>query len=430
MGFIVYRVPFPINRLPDTHPELDGGRRDPMKGPVSLIRSEKIPNHENLGPILEWSEGKAYLVIDRIAYQGKAGAILCYCNPPVHQVGNPGLDAYLDGLDRVFDLREDLAFLILYGANDPVHAGGDLKESLTRLDNTLKLKGERAAAGASDEEIDQLFDWADIRLKKGQALHGRIRKLSDHMRVVAICGGGTRFGGSAEIPLMADYLVGDSRSAMCFSEAMIGLIPGWAGIARSLIKAGLTNTEYMAKTSREVNAEQLKAIGIYNEVVPVPFPFPRRERTDDPEADKKRYLEALDSHDQEVGLMLLPKGLELSTCPEGQIPVLSQGEKVVLATTEEIAQEVNRRKDPNTYSDLWGRPLKEVKEEMGRLGRPLAPQSIAALEALVEGYNLQDFDEIAFVEREMKADARLYRDPRFRSGLIATLEQSVANYSE
>ena len=60
-----------------------------MKGPVGLVRSDKIEGYENLGPIYEWSEGKAYLTIDRVSFGGKTGAILCYCNPPVHQVGNP-----------------------------------------------------------------------------------------------------------------------------------------------------------------------------------------------------------------------------------------------------------------------------------------------------------------------------------------------------
>jgi hypothetical protein len=68
-----------------------------MEGPVSLVRSEKIEGYRNLGPIYEWSEGKAYLIIDRVTCNGRAGAILCYYNPPVHQVGNLELDAYLEG---------------------------------------------------------------------------------------------------------------------------------------------------------------------------------------------------------------------------------------------------------------------------------------------------------------------------------------------
>ncbi|MDZ7698267.1 MAG: hypothetical protein U5R49_15550 [Deltaproteobacteria bacterium] len=139
-----------------------------MKGPGGLIRSNAIPGYENRGPLVEWSEGKAYLLIDHVVFKGAAGAVLCYYNPPVHQVGNPGLDAYLEGLDRVNEKRSDFEFLVLYGANDPVHAGGDLKESLDKLDRTLEIKKEKEAAGASPEAVDRLFEWADGRLKKGR----------------------------------------------------------------------------------------------------------------------------------------------------------------------------------------------------------------------------------------------------------------------
>ena len=399
-----------------------------MKGPIRLIRSDKVEGYENKGPIYEWQEGNAYLFIDKVDFEGKTGALLCYYNPPVHQVGNPGLDAYLEGLNKVFEGRDGLKFLILYGANDSVHAGGDLKESLNRLDKTLDLKKQKEAAGASAEEIDQLFDWADSRLKKGIAVHGLVRKIAQHLRVVAVCGGGTRFGGSAEIPLMADYLVGDSRSGMCFSEAMIGLIPGWSGIARTLVKAGLTNAQYMAMASKEVKAPKLREIGVYNEVVDVSFPFPKRQKTDDPEADKAAYLQALETHNDETGRLLLPKALEIATCAEEGIPVVGDNDRATLASKEEMFQEVERRKDPEKYSGLWGKPLREVKEEMKKMGRPLAPQSVEGLTKLLEAYDPSAFDEVSFVQKEMEADARLYRDPRFRAGLIATLEQRVADY--
>ncbi len=401
-----------------------------MKGPMGLIRSDKIEDYENLGSIDEWTEGKAYLMIDRVSFDGKEGAILCYCNPPVHQVGNPGLDAYLKGLDKVFALKGELAFLVLYGPNDPVHAGGDLKESLRNLDRTHEAKKEKEADGASNEEINQLFEWADNRIKKGIALHGSVRKIAEHLRVMAVCGGGTRFGGSAEIPLMADYLVGDSRSSMCFSEAMIGLIPGWAGIARTLVKAGITNAAYMGKTSKEVKAPQLKDIGIYNAVVDVPLPFPKRERTDDPDADRLNYLEALETHNQDTGLLILPEGLRLATCPKEEIPVILPNERLTLSTTPETDKEVERRKNPENYSQIWGKPLREVNEEIKNMGRPLAPQSIEALDDLLADYDASEFDEEAFVKREADADSRLYRDPRFRAGLIATLEQKIGDYRE
>jgi enoyl-CoA hydratase/carnithine racemase len=183
-------------------------------------------------------------------------------------------------------------------------------------------------------------------------------------------------------------------------------------------------------TSREVTADQLKGIGIYNEVVSVPFPFPRREKTNDPDADKANYLAALETHNDDSGLLLFPKALDMATCPENAIPRVNEKERMILAAEEDVSREVARRKDPGSYARLWGKSLREAKDEIRRLGRPLAPQSIEALNGLLGDYDPSAFDEPAFVEREMKADARLYRDPRFRAGLMATLEQTVADYRE
>lgn len=399
-----------------------------MKGPMGLVRSDKLPGFENAGPLYEWSDGETYLMIDQVTYRGTSGAVLAYYNPPVHQVGNPELDAFLAGLDRVLEKGAELSFLVYYGANDPVHAGGDLKESLNKLDRTLELKKEKQAAGAPPEDVDQLYEWADARLKKGFSLYEHMRQIAGRMRLVAVCGGGTRFGGSAEIPLMADYLLGDSRSGMCFSEAMIGLIPGWSGIGRVLTKAGKQNAEYMAKTSTPLKAADLRTIGVYNEVVEVEETFPRRDKTGDRDADKARYKEALEDHNHRTGLLLLPKALEMATCPEGQIRVVEPDRRPVLLEEQKIAREVERRKDPENYSHLWNRPIREVKEELEKLGRPLAPQSIEALDELFQGYDPGDFDEQDFVRKESQADAQLYRDPRFRAGLTATLEQKVADF--
>ncbi len=399
-----------------------------MKGPIQVIKSGKIEGVQDLGPIHEWSEGSADFIIEQVSYKGAPGAMAVYYNPPVHQVGNPALGAYLEGLDKVYARKRDLRFLVLSGANDPVHAGGDLKESLEKLDRTLAMIKEKEKSNASPAEIDQLYDWADNRLKKGTALHGSIRKIAQHLRVVAVCGGGTRFGGSAEIPLMADYLVGDSRSGMCFSEAMIGLIPGWAGVARAVVKAGPLNARYMALTGKEVKADKLKAAGIYNVVVDVSIPFPKMQKTGDPKGDKAAYAQALEKHDEETGLCLLPRGLDLAICPAEEIPRVKQPAQLV--SESEIAREVERRENPQNYAHLWGKPLKEAGEEINRLGRPLAPQSVDALLKLFAGFERDSFDEAAFVRKEMEADGRLYRDSRLRAGLMATLEQKVADYRE
>ena len=377
-----------------------------------------------------WSEGQTYLYLDAVQFRGAKGGIICYYNPPVHSVGTPGVDAYLEAIRIVSENKGEFQFLIFHAGCDPVHAGGDLKESLSKLDNTIETRKEMERRGASAEEIDALYKWADIRLEKGFDLYSGIRSLSEDVRLIALCGGGTRFGGSAEVPLMADYLVGDSRSGVCFSEAMIGLLPGWSGVGRSITKAGSLNAKYMAMTSTEVKAPQLREIGIYNILVEIHLPFPKFERADDEALDRTRYQEALQKHGDEAGMLLLPKALELAVCPMEKIPLVKEARRKDLATDEEIAEQVARRKDPETYRGLWGKHLGEVEKQIATLGRPLAPQSVDELQKLFSGYDPSRFDEKGFVRTEMEADARLYRDPRFRAGIIATLEQKVANFKE
>ncbi|MDO8491509.1 MAG: hypothetical protein Q7T04_05800, partial [Dehalococcoidia bacterium] len=216
----------------------------------------------------------------------------------------------------------------------------------------------------------------------------------------------------------------------CFSEAMLGIIPGWSGVARMLVKAGLPNAAYMAELGREVKAGKLKEIGVANEVVNVPLPFPRKQKTDRPEVDNAEYQKALDAHDEETGLLLLPKALELATCPVDKVSKVMEKDRRNMDEGEDVSAEIARRANPENYAHLWGRPLREVQEEIGKLGRPLAPQSIKALRGLLEDYDPSTFDEYAFVQREMETDARLYRDPRYRVGVVAALEQTVADFRE
>ncbi|MFH1489654.1 MAG: enoyl-CoA hydratase-related protein [Pseudomonadota bacterium] len=399
-----------------------------MYGPVRLIRSKEISNYRNLEPVYEWKDRRAYLIIDKVLYQERPGAILCYHNPPVHQIGTTSLHAYHAGLDRVLKTRDELEFLLLCGANDPVHSGGDLKESLAKLRESLDKKREKVSRGASEEDIDRLFSWGERRLKKGVVLYEKIRNVARAMRVVGLCGGGLRFGGSAEIPLMADYLIGDSRSGMCFSEAMIGIIPGWGGITRIMVKAGKINGEYMAKTARPVYAHSLESIGVYNEVVEVPFSFPSKGKTGDPDKDGKRYNEALEEHNDNTAGILLPAALHLAVLPKDEIPTKPKNEKEILATREEISREVSRRVDPRNYSHLWGKTLKAVKKDIAALGRPLAPQSIEAIDLLLNQYDESEFDELQFAGKELEVDALLYRDPRFLEGLTALLDQRVPDF--
>ena len=230
---------------------------------------------------------------------------------------------------------------------------------------------------------------------------------------------------------MADWLVGDSRSAMCFSEAMIGLIPGWAGVARAVTKAGALNARLMAQAAREVRAEDLLDVAVYDAVVEIDEPLPTMGRTGDREADRRAYESELARHDARVWPRLVLTGLELATCDELALPHKPRGpDRRSLATAAEVRAELARRAEPETYREIWGRSLGQARDELRALGRPLAPQSVAELDALLGRAEAGELDEDGFVEAEKQADARLYRDPRLKRGIEATLEQRVADFRE
>ena len=137
-----------------------------MHGPIRIVRSDTIKGLQNTGSLYRWVEGNADLYVDAVNFNGQEGCIICYNNPPVHQVGNPALDAYLEAIGILEKEKSRYKFLILYGSNDPVHAGGDLKESLSKLDNAGVLKQELEARGAKAEEIDARL-YRDSRLRTG-----------------------------------------------------------------------------------------------------------------------------------------------------------------------------------------------------------------------------------------------------------------------
>lgn len=397
-----------------------------MKGPITVVQGSGVPGLTRVGSLHQWSEGAAYLHVDHVRYQGVEGAVFTYYNPPVHQMGNPALIAYLAGFEALQAAGDALRFVLLVSSADPVHAGGDLKESLGKLTATLEARKALEAKGAPAAEIDALYQWGDARLERGLSLYLAVRSAARTRRTVAVCAGGTRFGGSAEVMLLGDVLVGDSRSGMCFSEAQIGLIPGWGGVGRAVTKAGPEAARRMATLCPIVAAPELLTLGLYDQVVTVDRAFPRMTKLPDGTPDKAAYAEALQANEEATLLALLPAALDAAIAPAPP----ARAARPAPGDAAALAAEVARRSDPETYRDLWGQSLKDAAEPLKTLGRPLAPQSVEKLEALFASTSPDAFDEEAFVRLESRLDAELYRDPRFLQGIRATLDQTVADFTK
>lgn len=338
--------------------------------------------------VYQWRNNSQLLFAQYIAYRNKVGAVLYYENPPVHQINTEALTAYQRALDRIQSERQ-AHFLILLSPSDPVHAGGDLKETLKHLECIeVQRQGNRLP------QDDTPYAWADERLHKAFELYKSVRKLAARMPVIAVCNGGVRYGGSAEIPLWADYIVGDSRSAMCFSEATIGLIPGWGGVGRLISKAGYANACYMAYTGRHVSADDLIRIGVYD------------------------AIGSNDFHTLAAAFSIL----------SNQPLAGFKRNRGILVPIEDVMQEVRSRGNLLNFTSFFGKSPQEVSDIITARNQPLAPQSIAALNDLFRRYNEAHWNEESFIEYEMHLDARLYRDARLREGIRAALEGRVADF--
>ena len=372
-----------------------------------------------------WKEKNSLVALYKITFHGRSGAVIYHHNPPVHSVGTPTLDAFTNALGSVRRISGKPEFLLFWSASDPVHAGGDLKETLENLKYTVKKKSELLASGDRSEKdrIDHLYAWADKRLNKAFKLYRKVRSLNKKMRTIAICGGGIRYGGSAEIPLWADTIIGDSRSAICFSEALIGLIPGWGGIGRMISKAGYLNARTLAETARTVSAYDLKRIGIYDTVVDINFPFPEhhRQRTDAPD-----HQSALWEHHAKTSLELLPVAFAgIFDTKTGKDP------KPSLITPDRLRTEIHVRSNWNNYQYLCGEKLSVVGKTYSSFLRPLSANSLKSLETLFSTYHPASFAEESFVEKEMELDAELYRtDEDLILGIEAALEGVVPNFGD
>ena len=346
--------------------------------------------------------GLKKLFLLTIEVDGKRGAILHFENPPAHQMDTQVLYGYASALERIEKQKNELSFLIFSFAPDAIHAGGDLKETLANLH---RKEGYR---------------WADRRLLKALSLYKRVRALAQHMRVVSLLAGGEYYGGSAEFVLWADYILGDSRSSICMSETTIGLIPGWGGVARLITKSGYLNARCLVGTARKTSSRELKAIGVLNKVIEVPFPLSQKDTTP----------QKVQEYAQKTLTMLFSDAFGTVSSNAWDNRIVSSADRVVLMNEIELQKEITRRSNPQTYKMLWGKSLADVKNEIATYKKPLAPQSIRVLDLLFASFESLDFDEECFYRMEMRFDAALYRNPLLVEGIRATLHKTVPNFHQ
>jgi enoyl-CoA hydratase len=150
------------------------------------------------------------------------------------------LENLLGGLERD---RECLA-LILTGSGDECFiSGGDLRQ-LRELDDLHKgremcLRGQRVLSGLEGLDIP----------------------------VIAAVNG-SAYGGGCEFALACDLRIASREAEFSFRQVKLGIMTGWGGATRLHRIVGRSQAMRLLLTGAPIGAEEARAIGLVDEVVP------------------------------------------------------------------------------------------------------------------------------------------------------------------
>jgi enoyl-CoA hydratase len=182
---------------------------------------------------------------------------------------------------RELDERDDLAAIVLTGADPAFCAGVDLKE----------LAAGGGGAPAPDDGRVSLLD-------SGGA-PGRAGPFPDIATPVIGAINGVAITGGFELALACDFLVASERARFADTHARVGIMPGW-GLTVLLPEAvGIRRAKELSTTGNFLDAETALAWGLVNHVVPHDdlLPFARRLAGDIAGVDARAVRRMLATYD-------------------------------------------------------------------------------------------------------------------------------------
>ncbi len=130
----------------------------------------------------------------------------------------------------------------------------------------IRAEGKVFVAGADIREMmeydaDSAQDFGEL----GSAVCDAIEALPC-ITVAAIHG--AALGGGLEIALATDFRIATVNAKISLPETTLGLIPGWGGVPRACLLAGVSAATRLIFGGVPISAEEAKSIGLVDEVVP------------------------------------------------------------------------------------------------------------------------------------------------------------------
>lgn len=147
--------------------------------------------------------------------------------------------------DILFDLKNDVdvRVVILTGAGEKAFcAGADLKERRGMTDNEVK--------------------------KTVRLIGSTVNKVEELPQPVIAALNGVAFGGGLELALACDLRIGALEAKVGLTETSLAIIPGAGGTQRLPRLIGLGKAKELIFTAQRLTAEEAKAIGLLENVVP------------------------------------------------------------------------------------------------------------------------------------------------------------------
>ncbi len=150
----------------------------------------------------------------------------------------------------------------------------ELVEALETLDNDADVRcivihgSQRAfAAGADITEMAEAST-VDMLLRDQFTRWDRIRRVKTPL-IAAVSG--VALGGGCELTMICDMIVASETARFGQPEINIGVMPGAGGTQRLTRAVGKALAMEMVLTGRMITAEEAKAAGLINRIVPVEF---------------------------------------------------------------------------------------------------------------------------------------------------------------
>jgi enoyl-CoA hydratase len=168
--------------------------------------------------------------------------VLTLDHPPVNVLSRAVLDALLLRLDEA-EADPAVRVVILASASAKAFAAGaDIREMVSMGPDEARLHGAR-----------------------GQAVTRRIERLP--VPVIAAVHG-VCLGGGCEIALACDFVVATPDALFGQPEINLGVTPGWGGSQRLPRRVGAAHARRWIYTGRSVPAEEARAQGWVDQIVP------------------------------------------------------------------------------------------------------------------------------------------------------------------